>query len=181
MMTILARTVGFLGAIALFVVAAPFGLTADKPLANTAVVATMARAQIAVGDRLTAAGDFAAAREVYDVAAKLVRAQGKLPVEATRRIANAYYYEGDYDNAAASLDGLADEAAALGDPNAELWALADVAWLTGLTRSPQVAELRWLEVERLLNSADFPLELREVTRAKLVADLTVRAPHLAAW
>ncbi len=178
-MSIIARSVAFLAAIGLFVVAAPFGLTADRPMVESAVVTTMARAQIAVGDRLAAAGDFETARDVYDVAAKMVRSQGELPREAVRRIANAYYFEGDYENAAATLDHLAVEAVAYDDLVAELWALADAAWLTGLGGG--AADLIWQRVERRLDSAELPAAVREQIRGKLTAELTVRAPHLASW
>lgn len=178
-MSIIARSVAFLASIALFVFAAPFGITADRPLGESAVVTTMARAQIAVGDRLAAAGDFETARNVYDVAAKMVRSQSGLPEEAVRRIANAYYFEGDYENAAATLDRLALEALAFDETIAELWALADAAWLVGLGDGP--ADVHWQRVERRLESADLPSDVREEIRAKLTADLTVRAPHLASW
>ncbi len=178
-MSIIARSVAFLAAIALFVVAAPFGLTADRPMVESAVVTTMARAQIAVGDRLAAAGDFETARDVYDVAAKMVRSQGELPQQAVRRIANAYYFEGDYRNAAVTLDRLALEALAFNDPIAELWALADAAWLAGLGDGP--ADAIWQRVERRLDSADLPVAVREEIRDKLTTGLMVRAPHLASW
>ncbi len=178
-MSIIARSVAFLAAIGLFVVAAPFGLTADRPMVESAVVTTMARAQIAVGDRLVAAGDFEAARDVYDVAAKMVRSQGELPQEAVRRIANAYYFEGDYENAAATLDRLAVEAVAFDELVAELWALGDAAWLAGLGDEPDDAIRQ--RFERRLDSSDLPASEREEIRSKLTGELTVRAPHLASW
>ncbi len=178
-MSIIARSVGFLVSIALFVVVAPFGITADRPVGESAVVTTMARAQIAVGDRLVAAGDFETARDAYDVAARMVRSQGVLPQEALRRIANAYYFEGDYERAAVTLDRLALEAVAFDEAVAELWALADAAWLAGL--GDGVTDVHWQRVEQRLESADLPSAVREEIRGKLTAELTVRAPHLASW
>lgn len=178
-MSIIARSVAFLAAIGLFVVAAPFGLTADRPMGESAVVAAMAHAQIAVGDRMVAAGDFETARDIYDVAAKMVRSQGELPQEAVRRIANAYYFEGDYDNAAATLDRLAVEAVAFDDLMAELGALGDAAWLAGLGDGP--ADAIRQRFERRLESSGLPESQREEIRNKLTGELTVRAPHLASW
>ncbi len=146
-------------------------------MTESAVVTAMAQAQIAVGDRLVAFGDFKTARDVYDVAAKMVRSQGELPQEALRRIANAYYYEGDFENAAATLDRFAVEATAFDDPIAELWALSDAAWLAGLGDGS--ADAIRQRLERRLNSIDLPASEREEIKSKLAADLTVRAPHLA--
>lgn len=158
----------------------PLSLTSDGSLAGSATITAMVESQIVVGDRLTTLGDFEGAREVYDVAAKMVRVQGKLPVEPLRRIANAYYFEGQYDSAAVILDGLAVEAESFGDTVHEIWAIADaaqMAWLQGAVRGAERRSSRALAV---LDSSDLPKEQRAEIRTKLTSDMTVFAPHLAA-
>ncbi|UCC47743.1 MAG: hypothetical protein JSV41_09665 [Gemmatimonadota bacterium] len=179
-MKITALAAGLVSLAGLLTAAAPFTLTADGSLAGSATITAMVESQLVVGDRLTTLGDFEAAREVYDVAAKMMRVQGKLPVDPLRRIANAFYFESQYDSAAVILDGLAEEASSIGDPVNEIWAIADAARMAWLHGAIQDAEQRSSRALALLDSSDLPKELRAEIRTKLTSDMTVFAPHLAA-
>jgi uncharacterized protein with FMN-binding domain len=179
---ILASTAVFLGAGGVVTVSAPYLLTTNGSLGNSAVVAEMARSQMTTGDYLAAAGAFRSAAEAYETAARLIRAQGKLPVEEVRRIANAQYYDGNYVAAASTLEGLAYEAAYHGDYLAYFWATVDAARMAHLAGDNSLARRLESRVRLLLQSD----ELSEETRADLAqkldeTDLTVFAPHLGNW
>ncbi len=179
---ILASTVVLLGTGGLVTVSAPYLLTTDSTLGNSAVVTEMARSQVTIGDHFAAAGAFGSAAEAYETAARLIRAQGKLPVEEVRRIANAQYYDGEFMAAAKTLEALADEAAYHGDHLAHFWATVDAARMAHLAGADALAERFESQVRLLLQSA----ELSEETRAELAqkldeTDLTVFAPHLGNW
>ncbi|KPK80425.1 MAG: hypothetical protein AMS25_09025 [Gemmatimonas sp. SM23_52] len=180
-MKISALATGLMLLAGLLTATAPLSLTADGWLAGSATITAMVESQLVVGDRLTTLGDFESAREVYDVAAKMMRVQGKAPVEPLRRIANAYYFEGQYDSATATLDALAAEAKSLGETVSEIWAIADAARMAWLDGAEGEAEQRSSRALALLDSFTLPKELRAEIRAKLTADLTVFAPHLASW
>ncbi len=165
-------------AITVFAAAAPFVLAGGGMAGSSAVVTTMAHSQIVVGDRLAGVGEFASARQVYDVAATMIRSQGEVPTEAARRIANAYYYEGHYRSAVETLDRLAEEAALAGDRVAECLALSDAAQMAKLGDDELNSELRLNRVRQLLDAPDFPAQLREEIKADLFEDLTVFSPHL---
>jgi hypothetical protein len=180
-MKISALATGLMLVAGLLTATAPFSVTADGSLAGSATITAMVESQLVVGDRLTTLADFEAAREVYDVAAKMMRVQGKVPVEPLRRIANAYYFEGQYDSATATLDVLAAEAKSLGDTVSEIWAIADAARMAWLAGAEKDAEQRLSRALALLDSSTLPRGLRAEIRAKLTADMTVFAPHLASW
>lgn len=179
---IYASSAVFLAATVLLSASAPYVLTADGMLERSPVVTMMAHSQLTVGDRLANAGAYGPAIEAYGVAADLVRAQEKVPVEELRRIANAQFYAGNYRSAAKTLERLADEAAAAGDLLAEFWAIADAARLASLGRAEGYARWYTIRAERLLDSPGIPAELRTEMEAKLeTTDLTVFAPHLSSW
>ena len=165
-------------AITAFAAAAPFALTGGGMASNSAVVTTMAHSQVVVGDHLAAVGEFAAARQAYDIAAKMIRSQGQVPIEASRRVANAYYYEGHYRSAVETLDRLANEAAVAGDPVAECLALSDAAWMARLDNSQLDAELGVKRVKKVRSAPSFAAESREEIESTLEHDLTVFSPHL---
>ena len=109
---------------------------------------------VQLGDLLTAQHRFASARMRYETAANLDRSDGILPVEAVRRVANTYYFEGDYGKAREKLAELAAEADEAGDWEVELWALADAAWLADLAGDDAGFELHLGQVEKLLDTHD---------------------------
>ncbi len=145
--------------------------------AMTAAAATL----VDEGDALTAVGRFDEARALYGEAAELARSDGALPVEAVRRVANAYYFEGRYAEAAQVLDRFAAEAESWQDRLAEAWALADAAVLAGLADAEEDSLRHWARLRALIESAGFPTEARAEVGSKLEADLNVFAPHLSEW
>lgn len=140
-----------------------------------------ANALVKEGDLLTADGRFEEARAVYGEAAKLARSNGAIPVEAVRRVANAYYFEGRYQAAATILREFATEAASWRDPVAQAWALADAGVLAGLADERDDSVRYWQELRALIESAAFPPEARAELESKLEATFNVFAPHLNAW
>lgn len=172
----------FLGATGLMAIAGPYLLTRDSNLNNSPVVTMMARSQVKVGDDLAVTGAFGAAAEAYEVAARLVRAQGKLPVEEVRRVANARYYAGEFLRAARTLENLADEASAQGDYLAHFWAAVDAGRLARLAGAENLARRCDQRVDRLLSSPDLPAETRAELAEKLAeVEFRVFAPHLTTW
>lgn len=135
---------------------------------------------VQLGDMLSAQQRFAAARMRYEMAANLDRSDGILPVEALRRIANAFYFEGDYQMAREWLVELASEAGQYGDRGAQLWALADAAWLADLASDDAGFEFHVGQVEKLLDTYDIP-GARYKVRTMLLRDFTAFAPHLESW
>ncbi|KPK79437.1 MAG: hypothetical protein AMS25_12640 [Gemmatimonas sp. SM23_52] len=141
----------------------------DQPYAAiTAVSGTNpeAEAYLSKGAQLMAERRYTAARRAYKAAAELLRADGKLPVEPLRRIADAYYFEGRYQSAAATLDHLAGEAATYGDLATEVWALADAAWVDAVAGHKIDMERRLQRLMRLLDSPYLPDEVRGEVQAK---------------
>jgi hypothetical protein len=90
----------------------------------------------------------------------LQREQGVLPEIALRRIANTYYYQDRYQAAGATLVNLADEAATYGDIGAEVWALADAAWVAGIEGNKPVMERHLARVDKLLTSPYLPADVK---------------------
>jgi tetratricopeptide (TPR) repeat protein len=133
-----------------------------------------------IGDLLTAQHRFAAARMRYETAANLDRNDGILPVEAVRRIANTYYFEGAYDKARDKLVELAAEAERLGEWETQLWALADAAWLADLSGDDAGFESHLAQLETLLDSHEMP-GARYKVRTMLAKNFTAFSPHLESW
>ncbi|MGD8699746.1 MAG: hypothetical protein PVJ43_10675 [Gemmatimonadales bacterium] len=151
--------------------------TVDHPLSFAIAAPTF---HVQLGDLLTAQHRFAAARLRYETAANLERSEGNLPVEALRRVANTYYFEGDYEKAQETLVGVATEAEVLGDWEARLWALADAAWLADLAGDDAGFELHVGQLEKLLDTHDIP-GARYKVRTMLLKDFTAFSPHMESW
>ncbi|MGD2218436.1 MAG: tetratricopeptide repeat protein, partial [Gemmatimonadales bacterium] len=124
-------------------------------------------------------GRFDAARAIYESAAEVVRGEGRLPDRELRRIANAYYFEGRYTEASATLEQLADEARARNDTNAQALAIADAVWLSILAGSAEEAQLR-RQLRELADSSVLSENVRHAIGSDPAGDLRVFAPHITA-
>jgi tetratricopeptide (TPR) repeat protein len=131
------------------------------------------------GDMLTRRGRFDAARAVYESAAEMVRSEGGLPRHELRRIANAYYFEGRYREASATLKQLADEARARDDSNAQALAIADAVWMSVLAGSAEEAQLRQ-QLREISDSSVLSQGVRDAIGSDPAGDLRVFAPHITA-
>jgi tetratricopeptide (TPR) repeat protein len=131
------------------------------------------------GDMLTRRGRFDAARAVYESAAATVRSEGRLPDRELRRIANAYYFEGRYKEASATLEQIADEARARNDSNAQALAIADAVWLSVLTGSAEEAQLRQ-QLREISDSSVLSEGVRDAIGSDPAGDWRVFAPHITA-
>jgi hypothetical protein len=136
---------------------------------------------VELGDLLTSMQRFGAARQAYAEAVRSDRAMGWLPVEGLRRIANAYYFEGDYQSAATTLAELAEEAGSLKNTEAQVWALADAAWLANLAGDESELVSYRRELDRLCLSDNSLSALHQAVNNSLMADFSVFAPHLPSW
>ena len=148
----------------------------DEPCAASIAVSGTnpeAEAYLSKGAELIAERRYSAARRAYKAAAELLRSEGKLPVEPLRRIADAYYFEGRYQNAAATLDRLAREAATYGDLAVEVWALADAAWINGIAGHKIDMDRRLERLVRLLGSPYLPEQVRSEVQAKRLAGVPI--------
>jgi len=163
------------------VLAAATPLSAPPDISSFAPNTTAASAyRVQLGDLLTMNGKFDLARREYAAAVNLARAAGYLPVEELRRIANTYYFERNYTNAIAVLEGLAREAGSLGEAETQVWAMADATWIAGLGDDEDLME-RYLErLEDLLDTYELP-GARYKIRTGLMKNFTVFAPHLPSW
>ncbi len=155
-----------------------FSLVADGRVRTEPMAWDVASA-LEEGDILTRSGRFDIARAVYETAAERVRSDGRLPVRELRRIANAYYFEGRYNEAAATLKQLADEARATSDANVQALAIADAVWMSVLAGSAEVGQLRQ-ELRELADSPLLSAAVREAIGSDPARDLRVFAPHITA-
>lgn len=112
------------------------------------------------GDALVVRHRWDAARRAYADAAMLMREQRELAAAPLRRLANSYYFERRYVEAAKVLDELAVEAALFGDLPIGARALADAAWLYGKAGRPTAAQDRLLRLELLASSPYMPQPVR---------------------
>jgi tetratricopeptide (TPR) repeat protein len=131
------------------------------------------------GDMLTRRGRFDAARAIYESAAEMVRSEGELPGLELRRIANAYYFEGQYREASATLEQLADEARALKNTNVQALAIADAVWMSVLAGSAEETQLRQ-QLRELSDSSLLSEGVRDAIGSDPAGDLRVFAPHITA-
>lgn len=131
------------------------------------------------GDMLTRLGHFDAARAVYESAAETVRNEGQVPRRELRRIANAYYFEGSYGAASATLEQLADEARASNDSNVQALAIADAVWLSVLAGSSEETQLRQ-QLRELSDSSVLSEGVRHAIGSDPAGDFRVFAPHITA-
>jgi hypothetical protein len=175
-----ARIFALLAPLAVLAAASPTSPSASSLTTDAATSAASVDRYISYGDLLTANGHFEAGRDEYAVAADLVRADGGLPVESVRRIANAYFFEGDYLRAEAVLLNLVEEAATFGDGEAQIWALADATWLASFADSEGAVRHHSARLEDMLDRHDLP-QVQHKIRSGLLKNLTVFAPHLASW
>src|SRR2546428_7764194 len=83
------------------------------------------------GDELSSHLRYDAAAREYARAADVARREGHLPSGTSWKLANAHYFNGNLVGGAAALDQLANEAALLGDLEAEALAIYYAAWLDG--------------------------------------------------
>ncbi|UCC82653.1 MAG: hypothetical protein JSW46_17015 [Gemmatimonadota bacterium] len=131
------------------------------------------------GDMLTRHGRFDAARAVYASAAEIVRSEGRLPDRELRRIANAYYFEGRYREASATLEQLAREAQAHNDSNAQALAIADAVYVSALAGSAKVGHLRQ-QLREIADASVLSPAVRDAIGSDPAGDLRVFAPHITA-
>jgi hypothetical protein len=160
--------------------AAPAGFSAisegDELIRSTAdhTVSAETQAYLDKGDQRASEGQYGYARIDYRKAEKQQRAEGQIPVESLRRIANSHYFEGNYHSAAATLDRLADEAAEYGDLVTQVWAIADAAWIEGIGGREIDMKRHVAQLEKLLGSQYLPDEVRaEVVSTRLGDDAQV--------
>ena len=169
-----------LAGVAVLAAATPISTAPSNPADDLALLTATSRFHVQLGDLLTMNGRFDLARREYAAAANLARAEGYLPAEELRRIANTYYFEQNYTNAIAVLEGFAREAGSLGEAELQIWALADAAWIAGLGNDEELTK-RYLErVEGLLDTNELP-GARYKIRTGFMRDFTVFAPHLPSW
>jgi hypothetical protein len=128
----------------------------DVTLTSGAHVNAQVQAHLDNGDALVAEGRYGTARREYRAAAELMRAEGKLPSKALRRIANSYYYQDRYQTTGKVLLDLADEAAQFGELKCQVWALADAAWVAGIAGDKIDMDRRLASLDRLLSSPYLP-------------------------
>lgn len=176
----LARFTAPLVAVASLVSATPLGLAPVRPADIPAALVAVNRYRIELGDLLTMNRQFDAARRVYTNAVNEARADNRLPLVELRRIANAYYFEGEYESARATLLELAEEAASAGAIDAQVWAIADAAWLANLSGAEQEFDRHLERVERLLDTHYVP-GARFKIRTKMLRNFMIFAPHLTSW
>jgi hypothetical protein len=112
---------------------------------------------IELGDLFSLEKRFDAARARYATAAMLARIEGTLPVEAVRRIA-----------------------AEFGDWEAQIWAIADAAWLAQLAGDAVSVGHHVDNLEGLLDTHALPGGRYKI-RTRLLKDFAVFAPHLTSW
>jgi hypothetical protein len=174
-----ARFAALLAVFAVLAAATPLSTPPDISGAVPIATATSVY-RVQLGDLLTMNGKFDLARREYAVAVNLARAEGYLPVEELRRIANTYYFEKNYTNAIAVLEGLAREAGSLGEEETQVWAMADATWLAGLSDEEGQMDIYLERLEDLLDTYELP-GARYKIRTGLMKNFTVFAPHLPSW
>ena len=171
-----------IGSAAVLTAAASVAPAMNEMEEGPATSKTLAVSHVEVGDQLTAYKHFDYARSEYAAAAELARKAGDLPVLAVRRIANSYYFEGDYVSAARVLDGLAAEAGERDEVLTQIWALADAAWMAVVVEDEAGLNRRMEKLHGLLESGELSAEDREAVKAKLnSAKYMAFAPHLPSW
>ena len=173
------RLVALAAVVAVLAAATPLSTPPDITRTVPAATADVTF-RIQLGDLLTMNGKFDLARREYAAAANLARAEGNLPVEELRRIANTFYFEQNYTNAIAVLEGLAREAGSIGEFETQLWAMADAAWFAGLDHDQALVDRYVERLEDLLDTEELP-GARYKIRTGLMRDFSVFAPHLPSW
>ena len=172
------RFAALLAVVAVLAAATP--ISPPRDLASTSSTTSVSAYRIDLGDLLTMNGKFDLARREYAAAVNIAREQGIMPVEELRRIANSYYFEQNYTNAIAVLEGLAREAGSQGEVETQVWAYADAAWIAGLGEYHDMMGRYVEEIENLLDTHELD-GARYKIRTGLMKNLTVFAPHLPSW
>jgi hypothetical protein len=113
------------------------------------------------GDELTSRLNYRAAARDYGKAADVARRAGHLPSGTSWMQATALYNDGNLVGAAATLDGLANEAALVGDLEVEALAIYYSAWLNGKAGRGDEATVRITRLEGLLGSRYMPVAIRD--------------------
>jgi hypothetical protein len=113
------------------------------------------------GDLLRSQLRFVDAAVEYRRAVDIARREGHLPSGTTWMLANAYFNAGNLTGAAVALDGLATEAARVGDLAVEALALFNSAWLNGKAGHKTETAARVARLEGLLRSPYMPLAIRD--------------------
>lgn len=142
------------------------------PLAGMSIsnLSSEAQSYIEKGDEFVARRSYNRAREQYQKAVKIIRADGDFAAAALYRIAAAYYYDGEFKNAAGKLDEVAREAAEFGDIATHAWALADAAWLLGQVGAKIDVDKHLERLDRLFQSSYLPDQVRDEIIAKRLGE-----------
>lgn len=109
---------------------------------------------------------FTAARREYLEAAKKLEAGRHMPCHALWKAAEMYYAEGNVSRAAATLDLVAQKAAAFGHPDMQASALFESAILYEQWGAPSQATTRLQRLDALLTSPVIPEEVRATIAAR---------------
>jgi hypothetical protein len=129
------------------------------------------------GDAFRSKLQFTDAAREYRSAVAIVRGQGHLPSRTMWLLANAYYNDKDFNQAAAVLDRLANEAARFGDLAVEALALFNAAWLKGQAGRGNEAAARVSRLEQLLRSPYMPVTVRDHLSGRLTTRGDVAVDH----
>lgn len=98
------------------------------------------------------AGRLGRARREFLMSARVLREAGILPTAALKEAAAVDFARADMLGAAFTMDQLAQDAVAMGDPNVQVQALLDAATLYAEGRRPEVAQARLATIRPLLAS-----------------------------
>ena len=117
-------------------------------------------ARLESADRALKRGSEARARSMYESIAAELRAEKRLPTAAVWRLAAMEYASGSPLKAAAMLDELASEAAAVNETTVEVMALFEAAHVYALEGKTSESEARLDRGVRLLGASDLPTATR---------------------
>jgi len=113
------------------------------------------------GDESSGRLNYGAAGRDYRRAADVARREGHLSSATSWRLATALYNDGDLIGAALALDGLANEAALVGDLEVEALSIYYSAWLNGKAGRKVETAVRVARLEGLLGSRYMPVGIRD--------------------
>jgi len=113
------------------------------------------------GDESSGRLNYGAAGRDYRRAADVARREGHLSSATSWRLATALYNDGDLIGAALALDGLANEAALVGDLEVEALSIYYSAWLNAKAGRKVETAVRVARLEGLLGSRYMPVGIRD--------------------
>jgi hypothetical protein len=113
------------------------------------------------GDESSSRLNYGAAGRDYRRAADVARREGHLSSATSWRLATALYNDGNLVGAALALDGLANEAALVGDLEVEALSIYYSAWLNGKAGRKVETAVRVARLEGLLGSRYMPAGIRD--------------------